>query len=89
MHLYINGTAFLFIYRNTKKMLNVLDREKLMLALRGQLREGNVKTAWLQEMPLGADNNYVSLHVQGLHTLTIPIPQQVHSFFLFDCINFY
>jgi len=32
-------------------MLNVLDREKLMLALRGQLREDNVKTAFLQAKP--------------------------------------
>ena len=62
--------------------MNVLDRQKLMLALRGQYRdEENVKAAWGQEMPETFIDNALSICVEGLQPLAIPIPKQM-------CIKF-
>ena len=60
----------------------VLDREKLILALKGQYRkEKNIKTAWTEEVP-NAVADFSMLCVEGLQPLQIPIPKQV-------CISHY
>lgn len=62
-------------------MTNELDREKLLLALKGQYRAKNVKPAWGQE--LSEDAFQLSeICVDSLKTTTVPTQPQVIFIFL-------
>ena len=58
-------------------MANLLDKERLLLALRGQCREKTVKTAWVQELHVSSYDIPSSLHVEGFEPICLPIPRQV------------
>ena len=58
-------------------MLKVLDREKLVLALRGHYRNEEVQAALRQDLPI-ADDDVYSLCVEGLEPFLIPIPKEVY-----------
>jgi len=56
---------------------NVLDREKLLLALKGQYRAKNVKPAWGQELSEAYSSQLSELCIDGLQSLAIPAQKQV------------
>ena len=56
---------------------NVLDREKLLLALKGQYRAKNVKPAWCQELSESYSGQLSELCIDGLQSLAVPIQKQV------------
>ena len=59
-------------------MENVLDREKLLLALRGQcISEKTLNPAWVQELSLHDASQVSSLCIEGFEPISIPIPKQV------------
>jgi hypothetical protein len=61
--------------------MNLLDKEKLSYALKGQLRTENVKTAWVQEVPKTVADLVKYLKIEGpsLEPFTIPFKKQVYS----------
>ena len=76
---------FTFIFKNLfsdqvrphSRMLKVLNREKLALALRGHYISENVQAAVRQDLPVAGDEVF-SLRVKGLDPFPIPIPKEVY-----------
>ena len=58
-------------------MMDVLDRDKLLLALKGQYKSESEKPVFVQELQQDIADQLSSLSVQGFKSLTIPIPKQV------------
>jgi hypothetical protein len=60
-------------------MANVLDREKLLLALRGHFISENVQpvAAWVQELSQDDASQLSYLRIEGFEPISIPVPQQV------------
>ena len=57
--------------------MNVLDRDKLLLALRGQCILENVPLAWVQDLSQEDASQVSSLCIDSFEPISIPVPQQV------------
>ena len=58
-------------------MMEVLDRDKLLLALKGQLKLESEKPVFVEELQQDVADQLSSLSEQGFEPLTIPIPKHV------------
>jgi len=58
-------------------MMNVLDRDKLLLALKGRYKSESEKPVFVQELQQDVADQLSSLSVKGFEPLTIPIRKQV------------
>ena len=56
-------------------MTHILDKEQLILALQGQYRGKDVKTAYVQEISSEVSDKLLS--VEGFEPCSLPIPRQV------------
>lgn len=58
-------------------MANVIDKEKLLLALKGKYRAKSTKPAWCQELSEAYSRKVTEICVDGLQPITIPVPKKV------------